>query len=146
MRHLFTYQRLNLGLLNHVSTWGKVGSHICLHTTSFVYISEANVWFIYTTWPTGARSATIILTVTSRRHWPRHHIFSHHVNCDVRRSRSNTFFTCVCIFRVHIKCVYKYLIVLHVCRYICVCKNLCIYVFMIVYVYVYIYLYMYVCI
>ena len=41
---------------------GRVSRHICWHT-SFVYISEAKVRFIYTTWPPEARSAAIFVDI-----------------------------------------------------------------------------------
>jgi len=63
--------------LHHVTARGKFGRRICLRTKSFVYISQVKVrlgaimsaeirssaMFVYTTWPPGARLATIFIYI-----------------------------------------------------------------------------------
>jgi len=49
-----------------VTAWCKFIRHICLHTASFVYISEVNVRFIYTTWLLGARLSAIFVYILLR--------------------------------------------------------------------------------
>jgi len=66
-----------------VTAWGKDVRHICFYTTSFVFISNVKVRFIYTTWPPSGRpSATLVYIprhFRSRGHWRRRHVWLHHV-------------------------------------------------------------------
>jgi len=64
LRHLFTYQSLKLGLFTPRDLLEQGHPPHCLHNTSFVYISDAEVMFIYATWPPGARSSAIFVYIT----------------------------------------------------------------------------------
>jgi len=93
LRHLFTYQRLNLVLFAPLDRLGKFIRHICWHSTSFLYISEAKVRFIHTTWPPEGRSAAIFVDILrhfrSIDHWTHRHVCLHHVACDVTSFRKS---------------------------------------------------------